>query len=464
MLRYLKYTLFLVLGLTLLLTGYLAWFRLGPPTPAQAEALQALRNPPPAPGENAWGLLWLAAYDIPDGEWSAVLAEDIAAIDALADIDPMVGGGEPYRSVAEARYAKAPSIGPHLLSCREQGNCLARLRQQADAAREDLQAQQAMLTRLAGLSQAGHVRPLFRPSMGAPLAYHPSGMHQLIHTELGLRHLDGDPAALADTCALHATWRRFVSHSTLLIDRMVFQAYSRESAQLLAAMLSELPAGEPLPPSCEAAWALPGEAELQLCPALSGEFALNETVMHAISTAESRSLAGRLGLFLLHSPDLAARWSAEGIGWTCTAEGRARLASDLPGRPEVAPKGRWPDLACGASYVSCVLVRIGAPAYTDYAHRVMDYGAEQRLLAAVVWLRGPLSRGVPLDTALADLPEDLTGPARRPHLAEDGLSLQVVRYGKGAHGEPFRLPLPPFAALAEPDAPAVEPEPVTSAQ
>lgn len=432
---------------------YVAGVRLAPLPATTAEALSGLEATLEGPGPSAWHLLWLGNRDVPDGERIAAAEADAEAIRARGPLPGPAEGGEWPPLPSHDRYPVLPPVDRALPNCTDGRGCLDAIERDPAVIRTALSEQAPRLSVLRRIPEFAHTGAPFGHTAHSPLLPH-SGNNSLLLGELGLRFVDGDPAALEDTCRLHAAWRSYARHPQNLIDSMLYQAFARGSARLLAEMLARTAPGQALPAACDDAMSLPDAADLDFCRAMAGEFQM----VQRLTLIDTRTLPGkiqRLTTLPFFSQRLWRRWSAENMGWPCTASGRARLASDVAlVRSEIQPPRR-PVWQCAAAAIHCILADIASPAYTDYANRVLDHGAEQRLLATLAWLRPAIAAGEDPGLALARLPDGYRSPVRAPrieHAVDEGREqawLSVERYSRTSHHDgPFRLPLPAAAPPA----------------
>ena len=121
-----------------------------------------------------------------------------------------------------------------------------------------------------------------------------------------------------------------------------------------------------------------------------------------------------------------------------------RLQQDQPPLPmKLASMGLGDYFRCADNAIGCILVRIAAPAYGDYAARLQDMGARGRLLATLLWLREHAGDRRPLAERLAARPPALKSPAREIRIVEGGKALAVRMYEQKREKE-FVLPLPAY--------------------
>jgi hypothetical protein len=370
----------LVLGLAWVV---IAWSGVLPmPSSEQRAALTLMRAPSQdAVGErNAFELFWLLPYAIPDAERERVLAEDIAALEAMHPTD---GATLQLASSAFPRHvAKDAPKAP----CNREPGCLQHVRADPDQARAVLVAHAPLLAQLRRLGDYDHLQTPYRPSFASPLPeLGLSGPLQL--TEAALAFVDGQPdAAIDGLCRDLAAWRKLKGRSDSLIFEMVSLAWLQGGAQLFADMRAELPRDHPLPTTCAAAFGPPLPAQRQSCDVYRAEFSLTDRVMadtHFIASDPGLggfSLGGRL---LPFNPEATAALMAPTYSRICAALHQ--------------PAAQWPssnpadNKACGwvgmaFNQLGCRLFAIATPAYSDYGLRERDGEGMLHLLQLAEWL------------------------------------------------------------------------------
>jgi hypothetical protein len=215
------------------------------------------------------------------------------------------------------------------------------------------------------------------------------------------------------------------------------QAY----AQLLAAMLAEMPLDAVLPAQCEAAFAPLAAVEMDGCNAMRGEFEMVDSML-ALEGRRIGQYPG--GSWVFNAPRTRAL-QAVNLGQSCLPAAQARIAQDLPFEADLEQASVW-RLECATNAIGCILSSVAAPAYADYPRRLQDVGAELGLLNTLLWLRGPPVQGS-VATRLQAMPPGYASAQRPVLLAADGRGLETVAYAPRNGETVLRLPLP--AALWE---------------
>ena len=198
----------------------------------------------------------------------------------------------------------------------------------------------------------------------------------------------------------------------------------QESASLFAQMLARSPADEPLPPTCEEAFAPPRAEELSLCEAFRGTLA--------------QTLEVPPDLFF--DPTMTDARMATGFARTCGTDPlQLAVVQDRP-LPPLSPSPRF-GFDCIGNPTGCLLVDMALPAYDDYVLRAQEHGARMRLASTVYWLHGRTDDTLPLAERLAARPATMHSPGHPVEVAESGAALRIPTLGpRGGH---WQLPLAP---------------------
>ena len=406
-------------------------------TTEQRAALAVMEQPGAAPGRNAFAALWLLPYDVPQNELEAIAAEDMRRFAAR---DPAAGAQNPtYVSIAADRYPQPPRSADGLPLCRRGvPGCLAQVRAQRDAYQRWREQHIGLIERVGALSQYGHYRGNFEPSLMAPIPPLAQVSGTLL-TDRALSFVDGwTEVALAQVCGDVSTWRRLAPNSDSLLVSMFGSGVAGDSTVLFAEMLAELPAGHPLPPACTIAFAAPTAAEMSLCKVMPGEFRFNRAALTQLAVAENKYADGNL---LFSRAMTEARWAAQ-MAHTCGQDVERALLADRMAPMQLANE-RF-RLDCVRNYIGCILIDIAAPAYRDYLLRAQDYGAKLRLAGTLLWLHQNHADARPLQARLASRPGALRSAGRDIEIVDGGGALRVAMYGRHPAGH-FELPLPAYA-------------------
>lgn len=441
-------------ALLLLAVGIWVSSRMMGPTEAQERALAVMMRPvEPPPGRNAFPALWLLPYDVPEDQLEAVTAEDAKRMAAwpLPDYensDDAAAHAEErtFASVAEKRYGRIIAEdrkGPDYCNTSTQ-DCSAEVRENLSAYRAWRQSESKLLENLQTLASYDYLHNQMPPRIDTPfveLRYF-GALPTLRALDFSEGRID---AALAGDCGDIAAMRRFAISSDWLIYTMVSVAYDRVGMKLLGEMLRDLPPDHELLPGCRALMQLPKPEEMSLCNSLRGEFAFGEGIMAQMQDAARKNPVERLKLWLFHNPAKSRALLAANYARNCSDEHKVLLRSDQPARMPIpsARLGVKDYFQCADNAIGCMLMRIAAPAYSDYSLRMQDMGARDQLLATLLWLREHADDRRPLAERLASRPANLKSPSRDVRIVDGGKALAIPMYDQSREKE-FELPLPAY--------------------
>lgn len=407
-------------------------------TAGQRAALALMEQPGNPAGRNAFAALWLLPYEVPDSEIEATAAEDVrrfaartpAAADAAAQ-------AATYVSVAADRYPLRSKGAEGVPLCRAGASgCLAQVRARRHAFQRWREQNTGLIERAGVLSQYGHHRGGFAPSLAMP--FPPLGeIGSTLLTDRALSFVEGrTDVALSQVCGDVGTWRRLAPNSDSLLVSMFGFGVAGGSTVLFAEMLAELPAGQPLSPACAIAFAAPTVAEISLCEPMKGEFRFIRT-----ATTQWDGTHGSAGNPLFSRAMTDARSAAQMAQFCGKDVERALLADRMA--PMQLANDRF-RLDCVRNYIGCILTDIAAPAYRDYLLRAQDYGAKLRLAGTLLWLHQNHADARPLQARLASRPAALRSATRDIEIVDGGRALRIAMYARRPAGH-FELPLPAYA-------------------
>lgn len=413
------------------------------PSTAQRETIAFMEQDNLPEGRDALALLWSLERDVSLDEVEMVLAADIEHAATWMDryspesVGSETPADEPDSGWRRDRYPDLTTFSYDEWFCsRSESDCLAKVREAPAETAAALARHEQLLQRTVHLRETDVLRYRFPGGVGDPiLSLRGARMPLTAHA---LAFVQGDQAwAISETCLDLTTWRRLSTRTDSLIvavngTKLAGQGYAR----LLAGMLSEWPIDRPLPASCGTALAIPLNDELMLCNVMRGEFSRTKRGL-----AESLELSRRytpwydrlLMPLFFHDATTSAMF-AEDMAPFCRAE--------RPGRPDhiwqergLAFLARW---SCFGNLGGCMTVDLSSPsgnsAYSDYADRMVDFGARLRLVAALAWMREQAAAsGERADVLIDRLPPEFTNTNPPIELAPDGQSLRVslhdTRYG-----------------------------------
>ncbi len=437
-------TLFAFMLLTLAAWSLARW--LGP-TDAQETALETIRHIPSLEGKNAFGTLWLLAYDIPPAEQEGVLAEDLRRLAAASPGG--AGHSNPsgaFSSSAEKRYPKqSPSMSETDPWCGGDGGCLQKARADRERYGALIERHAALIDRAEGLSAYDGIRhPRIADALGFVLPPYQFG--KLPATRYAVDFVDGRRyEAFERTCVAITTWRRLGADSDTLITRLIGTTYSADVyGRLFAEMLAETPRDFELPPACSQAFAATTDEELSMCMAMQGEFLFLESATRQIETDESEAMSEfeKALMPLFYSADMTDAQRAEILAFYCGERVTHAMRADRP-VPAAPVDDSFLRFQCVGNPVGCVLSGIANPAFDPYPKRVQDANAKLRLIALLLRLRADTSDTRPIDIRLRASAVDVGAPGREVGIGPDGRTLRLRMYGKG-WGDDWDIPLPAY--------------------
>lgn len=436
-----KWLLGMILAVVVLFLLNLAYFRWRGPTDVQKTALERVEAGTPRPqGDNAFALMLLFDKDIADEELERVADRDVK----FAEEDVGLG-----KTIDEFPSSKLPTLpepatGSTALCQAQETGCLARVRQNSEATRNELATHARLVTRAARLEQFDFLRNDFPKLAAMPIAYARSAQ-RLRLSSLALTYVDGQrEEALAGTCQNLATWRRFGRENPSLIYSMIAVAQRDAAMRLFAEMLAQLESEDRVPQFCELALGEVAAAEVSMCAPMKGEFDFVDASLTEMrpsgnkDSAEDVSLGGKAESLFLSDSQYRA-WRAENADSCCgSTVDEAALQDRLIDRSEE----KIGLLECASNWVGCILSDIASPAYADYEARLLDSAAHLRLASTLLWLRSNRDDTRSLAIRFSERPLSLRSGNRASGISEDGHFLWVEnRFQKRA--ERFELMLAP---------------------
>lgn len=402
------------LGALVLLVLLVSWLL---PVPAAERAALAAMDTAPrgqVPERNAFPALWLLPHDgIDPARMRALTAQDVR------DFAQAIGARPPQAwttSVAEGRYPKVTAA--HGWCGRDSDSCLDEVRAHAQEVAQAHRGHDGLHARIRALGRNDHYRNLFASDVSMPFPPIQALMERLsLHA---LEHVRGNSTpALQGVCEDIGTGRMLMRSSDSLLLAMVGGAMASRNAALFTEILSELPADAPVPLRCQQALVVPTVAELDLCVPMRGEFAYQRSATARLPDGHSR--------WLYDTEKTQAR-NAALLSRSCAAAVRQQIREDHR-VALAAPPSVW-SLQCAANAVGCMLQDIAGPAYDEYNWRMQDAGAQLRLAAAMLWLRGQPNDGKGAMATLARLPDPLHSAHRPLQPSADGRGVQVRRFAR----------------------------------
>ena len=389
--RVMRTILGMLAALLIALVGMFAWGRLRPPTTVQAEAMALLKPvSPPAATHNAWPTLWLLDEAIPAGQVDSVYDEERGALEALARRYGVTRPPDwPTAPRVDGRFPKRPALTNSrrdLLCGTDDHDCLAKVRSHLPTLR-------ALMN-----EQAGRVDALRAVPVDAALwddmpfpAWVPfppmAGAGDLWRTAAALEFADGHQVqALTQLCRDARTVRHLHAHTNSLLANVATVGWMAGDEELLAAMLSELPADQPIPADCSEAFAPVSAVDVDMCPAQQREFARSKATMASVDPRHTHGI-GKLKRWVLFDQDHTRRLLAPHYAWPCRPEVVQALLDDRT-LPEPASNTVRIDLFDAVSNpTGQILARIATGPEGNYMNRNAEYAAGLRAMAWLIAAR-----------------------------------------------------------------------------
>lgn len=428
------------------------------PSDAQTRDLARMRALPPLQGSDAFGALWLLAYDIPEAKRQAVQAEDMrlhARPDRVPDDAPGFDGAR--ASSAEGRFPKSVPAAEELARfCGGTGSdCLARVAADRAGYAALLAKYAGLIDRAEALARHDGLRhPLQGTSDGLGFMSPPYHLSKLTATRHAFDFLAGREAdALAGTCRDVNTWRRLGAESDLLVSRMVGVAYVDIHVGLFADMLARIPRDVSLPPECARAFAPPADKELSMCQAMQGEVLWIERSMMSRS-GETQGQWQRFLEAALMSRDMTLADLAQVHAIHCDPDAIRQFGEDVPWRDTRALPG-WLRIQCIGNPLGCRMGSLAQPAYDAYVGRLQDGNARIRLVGVLLQLRGEGTDATTFEQRLLKASAQVGHPSRDVRLGSDGRSVRMrMRQHRDGSAIVWTVPLPPYFHAAPPGPPS----------
>ncbi len=428
------------------------------PGDAQSRDLARMRALPPLKGSDAFPALWLLAYDIPEADRQAVLAEDMrlhARPDWRPGDAPGLDGGR--TSSAEGRFRKSVPTPEELERfCGGDGSdCLARVAADRSGYAVLLEKYAGLIDRADALSRHQGLRhPSQSASGGLGFMLPPYHLTKLTATRHAFAFLEGDRAdALAATCRQLSTWRRLGAESDLLISRMVGLAYADLHVGLFVRMLAETPREVVLPSECARAFAPPAGKELSMCQAMQGEILQAERGMMSRS-GDTQDPWQRFLEAALISRDMTLADLAQVHAIHCDPAAIRRLAEDVPWR-DTRPLPGWLRIQCIGNLLGCRMGSLAQPPYDTYVGRIQDSNARIRLVGVLLRLRAGTMDAGTFEQRLLEASAQIGHASRDVHLGDDGRSVRM-RMRQQRDGSPmtWTVALPSYFQAGPPGKPS----------
>ena len=419
---------------------------------AQGRAALALMQVPavqPA-GSNAFPILWLWQWPVPDAQLQAVTNADMARLRRISEgptHNPSWAtfSGDHAAVMALINYQTAvqqrwpASHGADALDlCPQISNsgppdCIAFVQAHPASVAAALAASRTALHRA---TQLQHTQYMWSALPATPLqpmtsVFAPESLARVALTADAQHFIAGDTqAALTDACRSAVTWRRLYGQSNSRQLAVQAQANVGFSLQLMAAMLARLPSTAPIPPQCLQATAPLVARAVDLCAASRRGFERHVLFFKAMRRAGAASLSDRIAAWLLFDPRLDSAYYARLDAPFCQPGFIARVLAD-PQASAMTPLPRMGVAACVGSAYTCLSNR-GLLAYgnrqlfADPVLHASNLAANIRLAAAALALhRQTDASGATLVQRYDALPVALHSVHHQAGVTADGRALYV---------------------------------------
>lgn len=370
---------------------------------AEREALALLEvPPPPVQGRNGFAALYLADYDVPEGQLEAAMAEEVAVFQRWQQHGAPDSGEIPHRDGNDtsppqqkqtgSRWVEKPKLKFGDDDCTSSDSrCLDKVSLAPDVARTLLEREADRLARVDMALAADHFRSPYPDAFAGPL---PS--YQLLRLSLTRAALDAVDGRVTEaalrSCRLLAASRRFSVTATDLLASSVFAATAEGAANLLLELQRAHP-GMVLPDECGPALVPVRNDDYWVCEGMRGEFRGNrELARHMDASYAGWHPRDLIARHYLVDGSLMAAWIAPVFAHFCTDSYREQLRAGIVAKMDYLPiKGTDP--GCFAAYVSCVLARVTMGSFDFRQVSQLDRAARLRLaLASIGLAQGSLTR------------------------------------------------------------------------
>ena len=448
----------------LIIAGLFAYGRLRGPDAAGRAALAALQpaRKPPA-GRNAFPLLWLSSWPVPDDQLQAVTAADLRHLHALvtqpvtknlaADTARFNDIQNYVPVAAQARWPAPPRPDMESLCGWSVPDCLGFVEGHRAAVAAALAQAALPLHRAQQLTQADFLWNEMPPDPRFGVILGLIGSLQPVwRTALADRFVRGEQvAALTDTCTAIGTWRRLHQGTNDLLYAMSTARFASDDIRLAAAMLAQLPPDTPTPAACAQALRPVAAADVDSC---AWAQRLQAASMANLDWMIANAQRHKAHPWFWFDRRQTRAWLAEMYGPLCRPSLDARLLADDPAAATPPSLPHLDVAGCVGNLIPCVMDAIARSGlrelYGDEIQRTANYAAHLRLGAALLALRAPPAvAGQTLAQRYAALPADLHSPGHVSGVSADGRSLYVVdRWQPFRPDARFVLPLPVAAAAA----------------
>lgn len=272
--------LLVVLALYLLVL-WAEWLPLSTPAGKKAVAIMSVPLPPIAADKNAFGEIWLFAYDIPDADKAKVMAADIKHYSRFHD-------DMKYGSTAEGKYPKFED-SENLLCKPKQQDCIEKIRSNPEKYSQFFVKNEKLVNKANALTRFRISRSEFKPEVFTPLPNFAEPFNWQL-TTAAYWHVQGKHVEAIDlACRSAISWRSMAENSHGLIDQMVGQSFYASTSGLLSELLSETPGDSVLTPSCNEAYQPVAPKKFPICHSMQLEFQTMENATDGVEAEEGSS-------------------------------------------------------------------------------------------------------------------------------------------------------------------------------
>lgn len=407
-----------------------AWGRLRGPSEQQAAAMKFFaQDMRPAKGRNAFPAMWFGDYDVPADQVDALYRQERVDISRWLATARYDGKNFPsFVSSLTANYAKVPRLSEEdkALTCSlESKDCLATVRDHRDQVAALLVRNAARLAREKAYGTYDFSWDDLPRDVFAPFPSYGT-TNSLWLTAAALEFVNGDAtSALQQVCTNALAQRRMHAHSNTTIDIFLAMFRLKTAASVFLQMLAALPLDQPLPDTCNQAFAHVDEKDVDLGASMQSDFQTTVAISRQSLAVSRKNQPVEWFAQLAYSPTVMLRQAAVRNAWMCSDAVAAQVLEDhlfsVEDFPRLADPFDWLSNASGS-----VLSAIAQPVYINNLNRQADGVAVLRLVATVLWLRQTHGNGLPLAERLQQRPAwMLIAGDRHFGLSKDGRRLHM---------------------------------------
>ena len=421
--------LLVVLALYLLVL-WAEWFPLSTPAGKKAVTIMSAPLPPIAADKNAFGEIWLFAYDIPDAEKAKVMTADINYYSKFHD-------DMKYGSAADGKYPKFED-SEDLLCKPKQQDCIEKIRSNPEKYKQFFAKHEKLVNKANALTRFKISRSEFSPNVFTPIPNFGEPFNWQL-TTASYWHVQGKQAEAIDlACRSAISWRSMAENSHGLIDQMVGQSFYSSVSLLLSELLSETPKETTLPASCAEAYRPVATAKFPICHSMKIEF---QTLLNATDDVERGELStsGLTGENSWTDKPKSLWFNKRASKEAFALEYVDQCSDDKEimeaiGRPKEA---FWMGMTFTDSVfnpIGTILASITEGSYSDYAQRMKNLSLTREAVQTVLSKR--VENNLPTNS------EDEITPNENRRFNEDAQTVEVDLYRSPGKTELLSLRLP----------------------